>query len=135
MHAGSADNVIADRATLGGTLRAGDTATRKLLGDEVQRIADGIAAAHGVSATVALRQGPPPIVNPAGATAWARQAAEAILGADAIVPLGTTNMARDDFACYMEGVPGCFIESIFVGAAVRAEAARVSSAALLRERR
>lgn len=158
VHAGSADNVIAGHATLGGTLRAVDPATRKLLGDEVQRIADGIAAAHGVSATVTLRHGPPPIVNPAGATAWARQAAESILGTDAIVPLGTTNMAGEDFACYMERIPGCFMrigarepggaatpahtpqfhaaeESIFVGAAVLAEAARVSSAALLRERR
>lgn len=74
------------------------------------------------------------------------------------MPLGTTNMARDDFACYMERLPGCFMrigarepggaatpahtpqfhaaeESIFVGAAVLAEAARVSAAALLRERR
>lgn len=54
------------------------------------------------------------------------------------MPLGTTNMARDDFACYMERLPGCFMRIGARepgGAAVLAEAARVSAAALLRERR
>ena len=66
------------------------------------------------------------------------------------MPLGFLNMAGEDFAHYMERIPGCFLrigarepggaaipahapkfyaaeESIFVGAAVLAEAARVAS--------
>jgi hippurate hydrolase len=103
--------------------------------------------------TVAL--GPPPIVNPAAPAEWARRATESVLGAQAIVPLGTTNMAGEDFAYYMERMPGCFLRigarepggrtipahtphfhaaegSVFVGAAVLAETARVSSRALAR---
>ncbi|MGH7699988.1 MAG: M20/M25/M40 family metallo-hydrolase, partial [Gemmatimonadales bacterium] len=86
--------------------------------------------------------------------AWARRAAERLLGDDAVVPLGSANVAAEDFACYLERTPGCFLrigarepggapipahsprfyaaeESIFVGAAVLAETARVASAALL----
>jgi hippurate hydrolase len=150
IHAGSALNVIPDRATLGGTLRAVDSDTRALLAAEVRRLAEGIAAAHGLAATVTLTLGPPPIVNPERPAAWARQAAESLFGAGAVVPLGITNMAGEDFAYYMERIPGCFMRigarladepaipahtpqfhaaegSLFVGAAVLAEAARVAT--------
>jgi hippurate hydrolase len=153
LHAGQALNVIPDRATLGGTLRAVDPDTRALLAAEVTRLAEGIAAAHGLTATVALTLGPPPLVNVEAPSRWAREAAESLLGAAAVVPLGITNMAGEDFAHYLERIPGCFLRvgarmpgeaavpahsphffaaegSLFVGAAVLAEAARVSSAAL-----
>jgi len=64
VHAGTASNVIPDRATLSGTLRAVDAETRALLWAEVRRLADGIATAHSLTATVTLGLGPPPIVNP-----------------------------------------------------------------------
>lgn len=153
VHAGTASNVIPDHATLGGTLRAVDPETRALLGAEVHALAEGIATAYGLTATVRLTLGPPPIVNPERPAAWARQAVTSLFGADAIVPLGITNMAGEDFAYYMERIPGCFMRigarmanepviaahtpqfhaaegSLFVGAAVLAEAARVASADL-----
>lgn len=155
VHAGTALNVIPSHATLGGTLRAVDPDTRALLAAEVRRLAEGIALAHGLTAAVTLVFGPPPIVNPDGPAAWARQAVESLLGADAVVPLGSTNMAGEDFAHYMERMPGCFMrvgarmpgepvipahtpqfhaaeESLFVGAAVLAEVARVASAEIQR---
>jgi hippurate hydrolase len=83
----------------------------------------------------------------------ARRAAESVVGAQNVVPLGFLNLAGEDFAHYMEKIPGCFMrigarepggpvvpahaptfypaeESLFVGAAVLAETARVASAAL-----
>ncbi|MBC7674310.1 MAG: M20/M25/M40 family metallo-hydrolase [Polaromonas sp.] len=130
-----------------------DPQTRALLAALVRTLAEGIADAHGLTATVTLTLGPPPIVNPERPAEWARQAVESLLGAEAAVPLGITNMAGEDFAHYMERIPGCFMrvgarlageavipahtpqfhaaeESIFVGAAVLAETARVASAAL-----
>jgi hippurate hydrolase len=155
LQAGTATNVIPERATLGGTLRAVDPDTRQLLAAELRRMAHAIAAAHGLTATVTLELGPPPIVNPARPAEWARVAVEAVLGAEALVPLGITNMAGEDFAFYMERIPGCFLRigarepdgaviaahtprfhaaegSLFVGAAVLASAARVASVALAR---
>ena len=153
IHAGSALNVIPDAATLGGTLRAVDPHTRALLAAEVRQLSEGIATAYGLTASVTITLGPPPIVNPERPSAWARRAVESLLGADAVVPLGITNMAGEDFAYYMERMPGCFMrigarlageavipahtpqfhaaeESLFVGAAVLAETARVASAEL-----
>jgi len=151
VHAGTAPNIIPDCATLSGTMRAVDPDTRALLQHEMRRVVEGVAAAHGLTAEVALEIGPPPLINASQPTGWARRAAEKVLGEEAIVPLGPLNLAAEDFASYLEQMPGCFLrigarekggstipahsprfyaapESIFVGAAVLAEAARIASA-------
>jgi amidohydrolase len=153
VHAGSASNVIPERAVLSGTVRAVEPVSRELMLSEVKIVAESVASGFGVQARVSFDRGTPPIVNPPGATAWARQAAATVLGGEHIVPLGFLNLAGEDFAHYLEHIPGCFLrigarepggpvipahaptfypaeESIFVGAAVLAECARVASRAL-----
>ncbi|HVS14080.1 MAG TPA: M20 family metallopeptidase [Thermoanaerobaculia bacterium] len=148
--AGSAPNVIPERARLSGTLRAMDPGTRAQLARELEEMARGIGAAYGVGVVLELREGTPPVVNDARATAWARRAACDLLGPEALRPLGAVNMGGEDFAFYQERMPGCFLrvgarepggepvgahhpkfvaaeESIAVGAALLAEAARRAS--------
>ncbi len=156
LNAGTAPNIIPDTASLTGTLRALDPETRRLLHAELRRIAESTARAHGLEARVSLVLGPPPIVNPAEPVEWARQAVRSVLGEEALVPLGYLNMGGEDFAYYLDRLSGCFLrigareeggafipahtprflaadESIFVGAAVLAETARVAAVAM-RER-
>jgi hippurate hydrolase len=151
--AGTAPNVIPDRASLQGTMRATDAATRATLRDALGEIATHVAAAHGLQARVTIGMGVPPVVNDGRAAGLAADAASAVLGAESVVPLGTPNMAAEDFAFYLERVPGCFLrvgarrdgeaiiaahsphfdvaeEAIGVGATVLAESARRASAAL-----
>lgn len=153
LRAGTAPNIIPETVHLEGTLRALDATTRELLHLEVDRVVRAIADAHGLEARLELEQGPPPIVNAAEPADWAREAVSGLLGAEAIVPLGTYNMAAEDFAFYLEKMTGCFLrvgarepggefipvhtprfyaadESIFVGAAVLAETARIASSRL-----
>jgi amidohydrolase len=153
IHGGTAPNVIPERVTLTGTLRAMRPEVRAQLHDEVGSIATAVAAAHGAAAKVTIDRGPPPIVNTDREAGWARTAAERVLGPGSVVPFGVTNMGGEDFACYLERIPGCFLrigareaggdpapahspgfiaaeESIFVGAAVLAECAREASEAL-----
>ena len=75
------------------------------------------------------------------------------MGADAVTPLHALNMGGEDFACYLERMPGCFMRvgarepggafipghapqfyaddgAIFVGAVLLAAAARTASAKL-----
>lgn len=153
VHAGTASNIIPERAVLTGTLRATTPETRAAIGNEVVRLAEAVAAAYQLTARATVHPGTPPIVNPPNAAAWARQAAAAVLGDAAVVPFGVTNMGGEDFAFYLERMQGCFMrvgareeggerlaahsprftaaeESIFVGAAVLAESARIASAAL-----
>jgi hippurate hydrolase len=158
VHGGTAPNVIPSSVTLTGTLRALEPVTRGALHGEVERIATGISAAHGLEVRISIEEGPPPVINPEGPVAWARQAVSALLGANALVPLGGVNLAGEDFAWYLEKVPGCFLrigarepdgavipahspkfyaadDCIFLGAAVLAETARIAAAALARSQR
>ncbi|MGH2569306.1 MAG: M20/M25/M40 family metallo-hydrolase, partial [Bacteroidota bacterium] len=151
--AGTAPNVIPERAKLTGTIRAVDPATRQLLKSGVAHIAESTASAYGVKAEVVFDDGTPPIVNRSEPVQWARQAVRSLLGEDALVPLPGLNMVGEDFAYYLETIQGCFLrvgaceeggkqipshspyfyaaeETIFVGAAVLAETARRASAAL-----
>lgn len=158
VQAGTAANIIPDRAVLSGTFRATDDDTRALLRSEIAYIAEQVAAAHRVEAHVTMGMGVPPVVNDAEAARWAADAAADIVGADGVVPLGTPNMAAEDFAWYQQRTRGCFLrvgakrageamiaahspqfdvaeEAIFVGAAVLASAARRASAAITKRGR
>jgi hippurate hydrolase len=153
IHAGAAPNVIPETASLCGTTRAMDPDTRKVLHDEVRHVVESTAAAHHLEVAIEIELGTPPIVNREEHVAWARRAATALLGDGALRPLGTPNMGGEDFAFYLEKLPGCFLrvgarepggevipahsprfyaadDAIFVGAAVLAETARIASAEL-----
>ncbi|MDX1997118.1 MAG: M20 family metallopeptidase [Thermoanaerobaculia bacterium] len=109
LQAGAAHNVIPSRAHLAGTLRATDPKTRTTLVEEVERIARGVAATHGLGVEVEIEIGPPPLVNDERAAAWATQAVVESFGESALVPFGMTNLASEDFAFYLERMPGCFL--------------------------
>jgi len=152
MQAGTASNVIPDRATLTGTLRAVRGDTRSVLQRELTQTAEAVAAAHNVDAHVVVTPGTPPIVNAPGPIGWAREAVTALFGAEALVTLPTMNLGGEDFAFYLERIPGCFLRigaggsgeramahtprflpeegAIAVGAAVLAGTARVAARAL-----
>lgn len=151
LSAGQAPNVIPASARSGGTIRATTPATRALLCQELEQMAHDVARVHGLSAEFTLSEGTPPLVNPATGAQTARAAAAAILGDEAVRPLGLTNMGGEDFAFYLEQMDGCFLrigtrsgpetshgvhsphfrvdeEAIFIGAAILAESARRASA-------
>jgi hippurate hydrolase len=153
INGGTAANIIPDTVQLSGTIRATTNETRTLLTGELQRIAESIAMTYGLTSSVTFSGGTPPIVNPSVTVNWAREAVTHVLGTDALVPLGTTNMGGEDFAEYMQNIPGCFMrigarepggrvigahspsyyaaeDALFIGAAVLAESARVASDAL-----
>jgi hippurate hydrolase len=136
---------------LRGTVRAVDAASRQLMLQELKRLAESIATAHGVEARVTMPEGgTPPLVNPEDGARWSREAVSRVLGEGALVPLGFLNLAGEDFAFYLERMPGCFLrigarepggepiaahsprfypaeESIFIGSVVLAECARVAA--------
>jgi amidohydrolase len=152
VQAGTASNVIPAHARLTGTLRAVRPETRSLLQDAMAAIAEQSAGAHRVEARVTVHPGTPAIVNPERAIAWARDAVCALLGAEALTRLPEPNLGGEDFAFYLEHLPGCFLRiggrspdghavpahtsrflpderAILVGAAVLAETARRAACA------
>lgn len=110
MHAGSADNVIAPMAVLGGTVRAFDPAVRQGLIDGVHRIARSVAMALRAEAAVRFTACayPPTIATEAEARAAAAVAAT-VVGDSGVIWDHPPAMGGEDFAFMLQKVPGAFV--------------------------
>ncbi len=112
IHAGEAHNVIAETATLRGTIRSFSPEVRALLHRRVRELATGVASALGARAEVDVRQGVDATVNAPGPTAVMHQAVAAVLGEDRIDTTYRTT-GGEDFSAVLARVPGTFF---FLGA-------------------
>jgi len=111
LHAGSAPNVVPDEARLAGTLRSFVPEVRELLRRRLHEVLVGAAAAAGCRAEVLLKPGFPAVVNDGAAVLEARRCAVEVFGAANVLEHRPV-AAAEDFAYFLERVPGAFI---FVG--------------------
>ena len=105
---GDAYNVIPQTAVLSGTARFFSRPVGELIEATVRRLADGIAAGFGATATVDWRLIFAPTVNSAEPAAAVRRAAEAVEGAANLVTDKPPVMGSEDFAFMLEKVPGAY---------------------------
>ena len=110
--AGTTNNIIPESALVEGTMRAVSAATRQRLHDGVRRVAEGIAAAHGATAEVAVGLGYGVTVNDGDAAATALAVADATFGPGHTYVLPHPTMGAEDFSYFLQERPGCFF---FVG--------------------
>nr|WP_238649789.1 amidohydrolase [Paenibacillus piscarius] len=110
---GSAQNIIAERCRITGTVRAFDEETRMLIRRRIEEMAASIAEAHGAKAHVDYLMGYPPLVNDEAEYGRFARVAPQALGEGAQVILMEKIMPAEDFSYYVKEIPGCFI---FVGA-------------------
>ena len=111
--AGTAHNIIPDDVTLSGTIRALSAETRSQMHELVARVADGVAAAHGVSAKTTIEAGYPMTMNEPNATAGLMLAARGLVGSQRVLTLPEPSMGAEDFSYVLEKVPGAMF---FLGA-------------------
>ncbi|MDA8343897.1 MAG: amidohydrolase [Thermaerobacter sp.] len=107
VHAGTADNVIPDRVTLGGTVRTFDEDVRKLFERRIGEVAEGLCAAFGATCTHRYQRGYRPIRNDAAVSAALAAALREVLGEE-VVEEAVPSMVGEDFSAYQQRVPGCF---------------------------
>jgi len=106
-NAGSAANVIAGHAKLSGTIRSQDESVRVHLQRSIERIAKSVGTLHGAKVRFELLEGTPPLINNGPPVSLAQKAARRVVGHSQVVPLRTANMGGEDFAHYLEHIPGC----------------------------
>ena len=108
LRAGDAFNVIPPLATISGTIRSLREQTRERLHHAITACAEGLAAAHGCTATVQIRGGYPVTVNdPAACLRFDEVMLEAI-GGDRVETVPEPTMGSEDFAYYGQHVSACF---------------------------
>lgn len=109
IRADAAPTVIPDTATLGGSFRLGNPATRQLMSELIEEIARNTAAAHGVAADVVIHPRYDATVNHPDEAGRYREALCAELGENALdAGLETPIMASEDFSYYLKEIPGAF---------------------------
>ena len=111
--AGSAHNVIPETVFLKGTIRALSPETRSQMHELVARVADGVAAAHGMTAKTSIENGYPLTINDSNVTAELMLTAQAMIGTQRVKNLPEPSMGAEDFSYVLEQVPGALF---FLGA-------------------
>jgi hippurate hydrolase len=76
---------------------------------KIKKTASSIASLHDAEIQVDINEGYPPIVNPLKGFELARETAERVLGSDNVITLPQPSMGGEDFAYYLEKIPGCFV--------------------------
>ena len=114
MDAGTAHNVIADRVTLRGTMRSLSPRHRARLREEVEQVAMGIAAAHGLGAEVTVTEGFPVTICDGRAVDFGEGIARELFGEAGFYRLTAPIMGAEDFAYVLEKAPGAMF---FLGVA------------------
>ncbi len=109
IHGGTRDNILPEEVVLEGTVRTVRPATRDLIERALKRRVRSLTASLGARAAITYRRGYPALINPAPATETVVRALEVELGRRALVHVSQPLMGAEDFARYLEKVPGTFL--------------------------
>jgi amidohydrolase len=107
IHAGQAGNVIAETATMRGTIRCFSQQVRALLHKRTREVAEGVAGALGARAEVRINIGVDPTISAPRPTEVVHSVAAEVLGAEQINTTFRTT-GGEDFSAVLERVPGNF---------------------------
>lgn len=105
---GSAFNIIPQSVHMTGTLRALSREDAELGAASLRRIVSHTAEALGTTANVNYEFGYPPVINSYEAVALLRPILEQVVGEDNVA-LPEITMGGEDFAYYLQQVPGVFV--------------------------
>ncbi|GAA2263368.1 M20 family metallopeptidase [Glycomyces scopariae] len=114
-HAGTRHNIIPDNARFEASVRTFSEAALAQVEAESVRLAEGIAAAHGLTAEVAFVREDPATVNDPAEAAFVAATARDLFGDDRYVEMADPATGSEDFSRVLEAVPGSYM---FYGASV-----------------
>ncbi len=109
LNAGKANNVIPASATLELSVRALDREVRVTLEQRIKALVAAQAESFGVKAQIDWKPGYAVLVNTPAETAFAREVAIALVGADHVTLQGPPLTGSEDFAFILERVPGSYV--------------------------
>jgi amidohydrolase len=113
-HAGTARNVIADTASLAGTVRYFNPELADFFHQRIDAIVAGVCASHGATYKLEYIKFYPPVINDPKITDLVRSVATDLVE----TPLGVVpecqTMGGEDMSFFLQQVPGCYF---FVGSA------------------
>jgi hippurate hydrolase len=109
LHAGHANNVIPDSATMALSIRSFDAEVRDTLQRRITDLVTAHVQGYGGTVTIEYKRGYPVVINSDAETAFARQVAEELVGPEQVIAPFPPVTGSEDFAYYLQHKPGCFL--------------------------
>ena len=106
---GRNSNVIPERVQLKGTIRTLNAHVRDEAKDHIKRIAEGVAATSETRINVSFGVSSPSVVNDPAIMGLLRQIAQEMFGEASVHEIARPSMGSEDFAFYLERIPGAMI--------------------------
>ena len=107
--AGSAFNIIPEKARLGGTVRTLNEDLRRMMPERIERIARSVAQGMRGDAELDYEFSYPVTMNEEGAARTALGVIRGLFGEEHTLELANPSMGAEDFAFFLEKIPGAFI--------------------------
>lgn len=109
IHGGASQSIVADHVELSGTLRSlGEDRRKRLLGS-MQRIAEAVSTETGCSVRLEVSDSFPAVINDPRLYDSARGMLSWQLSGERVRVLRDIPMTADDFAHYLEAIPGLYL--------------------------
>ncbi len=109
-HGGETQSVVADHVELSGTLRTLGGESRKRMVRRMERVADGVAVETGCDVDLRFSDSFPAVDNDPDLYERVARVLPEVLGKNRILELDEIPMTADDFAYYVESVPGLYLK-------------------------
>jgi amidohydrolase len=109
MEGGDAHNVIPETAQFGGTLRSINQADRETIRNHMRRTAEEFGRMYDANVELDFEDGAPPVVNDERAVRNVADSISNVFGDQAIYNIPQSSMGGEDFAYYLQELPGAFI--------------------------
>lgn len=107
--AGHADNILPERAVLGGTVRSFRPELQDALEEGMRRVCNGIEMVHRVQIELQYARGYPPTVNAPEPAFICREVARQVIEGEQVHTHLKPSMGAEDFAYLSRVVPGCYV--------------------------
>ncbi len=114
LHAGTAKNVIADTASMSGTVRYFNPEFAGFFHQRVEQIIAGACQSHGANYDLEYWGLYPPVINDTGMAELVRSVAETVVETPVGVVPECQTMGGEDMSFFLQEVPGCYF---FLGSA------------------
>ncbi len=107
--AGTAFNIIPEKARIGGTVRTLNADLRERMPERIEEVARGVAQGMRGDVRLDYNFSYPVTLNDAGAAERALGVAGDLFGEGSVLELRNPSMGGEDFAFFLEKVPGAFV--------------------------
>lgn len=107
---GTQGNIIANEVKMTGIIRTLNPDTRKIAKEKVKKIILGVAESLDAKADVTFIPSYPSLINNITMTDVVKSATVALFGKDKSVVIDKPTMGVEDFAYFLQEIPGCFFQ-------------------------